>query len=207
MLEPMPLDQPAAQFDLTLMMAEMDEGTSALLQYNSDLFDADAIARMARHFQVLLTDIAAHPQRRIADLQLLTPRDRQQLLYERNDTQSDYQEEICLQQLFETQAQRTPERIALVFQSRQVTYGDLNKRANQLAHYLKKLGVGPEVCVGICLERSLEMVTGLLAVLKAGGAYLPLDPAYPTDRLAFMLADSQARVLLTQSNLAGRSNW
>src|SRR5262249_9454803 len=138
---------------------------------------------------------------RVADLQLLTPLDQQLLLREWNDTQTDYAEHACLQQLFEAQVQRSPNQIALVFQDRQYTYQELNRRANQLAHYLKKAGVGPEVCVGICLERSLEMVAGLLGVLKAGGTYVPLDPTYPRDRLAFMLADSQARVLLTQAKL------
>lgn len=200
-LEAMPLDQPTAQFDLTLMMAETGEEVSGLMQYNRDLFDATAIERLAQHFQVLLADIVAHPQKRLADLQLLTPLDQQFLLKDLNDTQTDFPEEICLQQLFEEQVERSPEHIALVFQDQQYTFREVNRRANQLAHHLKKLGVGPEVCVGICLERSLEMVVGLLGILKAGGAYLPLDPAYPPDRLAFMLADSKARVLLTQEDL------
>jgi natural product biosynthesis luciferase-like monooxygenase protein/FkbM family methyltransferase len=201
-LEPMPLDQPVAQFDLTLMMAELGDELAGVMQYNTDLFDAAAIARLAQHFEVLLVDIVSNPQKRIIDLQLLTPHDEQLLLKDFNDTRIDYQEELCLHELFETQAARTPDQTALVFRDRQFTYRELNRRANQLAHYLKKLGVGPEVCVGICLERSLEMMVGLLGILKAGGAYLPLDPQYPKDRLAYMLADSGARVLLTQSDLA-----
>jgi natural product biosynthesis luciferase-like monooxygenase protein/FkbM family methyltransferase len=200
-LEPMPLDQATAQFDLTLMMGEAGEELSGLLQYNCELFDAAAIARMAEHFRVLLDDVVSHPQKNVVDLQLLTPLDQQLLLRELNDTQTDYSEDACLHELFEAQVKRSPEQIALVFQDRQYTYSEVNRRANQLAHYLKKLGVGPEVCVGICLKRSLEKVVGLLGILKAGGAYLPLDPAYPNDRLWFMLADSQARVLLTEDGL------
>ncbi|HEU4508845.1 MAG TPA: MupA/Atu3671 family FMN-dependent luciferase-like monooxygenase [Pyrinomonadaceae bacterium] len=201
-LEPMPLDQPVAQFDLTLMMAEVGDTLAGVVQYNTDLFEADAIARFAEHFKVLVADIVEDPQKRVVDLQLLTPHDEQLLLKDLNDTRIDYQEDACLHELFEAQVKRTPNETALVFRDRQYTYSKLNRRANQLARYLKKLGVGPEVCVGICVERSLDMVVGLLGILKAGGAYLPLDPQYPKDRLAYMLADSEARVLLTQSDLA-----
>lgn len=200
-LEPMRLDQPVAQFDLTLMMAEVGDELTGVMQYNTDLFDASAIARLAQHFQVLLTDIVSNSQARVVDLQLLTPFDSQLLLKDLNDTATEYDETLCLHTLFETQVKRTPDQTALVFRDQQYTYSELNHRANQLAHHLKKLGVGPEVCVGICLERSLEMVVGLLGILKAGGAYLPLDPAYPKERLAYMLADSEVRVLLTQSDL------
>lgn len=201
-LEAMPLDQPVAQFDLTLMMAQLGGELAGVMQYNTDLFDAAAIARLARHFQVLLADIVSNPQKRVVDLQLLAPHDEQLVLKEFNNTRIQYQEEICLHELFETQVKRSPDQPALAFRDRQYTYTELNRRANQLARYLKKLGVGPEVCVGICLERSLDMVVGLLGILKAGGAYLPLDPQYPKDRLAYMLADSEARVLLTQGHLA-----
>jgi natural product biosynthesis luciferase-like monooxygenase protein/FkbM family methyltransferase len=200
-LEPMPLDQPAAQFDLTLMMAETGDELAGLMQYNHALFDATAIERMAEQFKVLLADIVSNPQKKIADLQLLTPRDEQLLLRDWNDTQTDYARESCLQQLFEAQVKRSPDRVALVFQDRQYTYREVNHRANQLAHHLRKRGVGPEVCVGICLERSAEMVIALLGVLKAGGAYVPLDPGYPPDRVRFMLSDSHARVLLTADGL------
>ena len=200
LLEPMPLDQSTAQFDLTLMMAEAGEEITGLLQYNRDLFDAATVKRLSEHFQVLLADIVSDPQKRIGDLQLLTPLD-QQLLREWNYTQTGYPEEACLHQLFEAQVKHSPDDIALVFRDQEFTYEDVNRRANQLAHYLKKLGVGPDVCVGICLERSPDLIVALLGVLKAGAAYLPLDPAYPSERLAFMLADSQTRVLLTQRKL------
>ena len=201
LLEPMPLDQPTAQFDLTMMMAEAGEEIAGLLQYNRDLFDADAIRQLGERFQVVLAGIVTDSHKRISDLQLLTSLEQRLLLREWNDTQVDYSEETCLHELFEAQAKNSPDHAALVFRDRESTYEDLNRRANQLAHHLKKLGVGPDVCVGICLERSPEMIVALLGVLKAGGAYLPLDPAYPKERLAFMLADSQARVLLTQRNL------
>ena len=200
-LEPMPLDQPVAQFDLTLLMAEVGDELAGVMQYNTDLFDAATISSLAQHFQVLLAGIVSDPQKRVVDLQLLTPLDAKLLLKDFNDTVADYDEELCLHELFEEQVKRTPNQTALVFRDREYTYSELNRRANQLAHHLKKLGVGPEVCVGICLERSPEMVVGLLGILKAGGAYLPLDPQYPQDRLAYMLADSEARVLLTQSDL------
>ena len=140
----------------------------------------------------------------MSELPLLTDGERRQLLVEWNDTAADYPRDQCIHQLFETQAARTPEAVAVVFEDRQLTYAELNARANQLAHYLRELGVGPEVLVGICVERSLEMVVGLLGILKAGGAYVPLDPDYPPERLAFLLQDTQAPVLLTQQALLER---
>ena len=118
-----------------------------------------------------------------------------------NDTAAEYPREKCVQQLFEEQVERTPEAVAVVYEAEQVTYAELNKRANRLAHYLQSLGVGPELLVGICVERSVEMVVGLLGILKAGGAYLPLDPAYPQERLSYMIEDAQVSVLLTQQHL------
>jgi aspartate racemase len=153
--------------------------------------------------------IVTNPERRLLDLPLLTVTERHQLLVEWNDTSRDYPKDLCIHRLFEAQAERTPNAVAVVFPStgsghsedQQLTYSELNCRANQLAHYLKKRGVGPEVLVGICMERSLDMVVGLLGILKAGGAYVPLDPSYPKERLAFMLEDTQAPVLLTQQHL------
>jgi non-ribosomal peptide synthetase component F len=121
-----------------------------------------------------------------------------------NDTATDYPRDRCIHALFEEQVARAPEAVAVVFEDQQLTYGELNARANQLAHHLIALGVGPEVLVGICMERSLELVIGLLGILKAGGAYVPLDPGYPNERLAFMLNDTAAPVLLTQQALRGR---
>ncbi|MBW4457215.1 MAG: amino acid adenylation domain-containing protein, partial [Nostoc indistinguendum CM1-VF10] len=145
--------------------------------------------------------IVANPEQRVSKLPLLTTAQQHQLLVEWNDTQADYPKDKCIHQLFEVQVQRTPDAVAVVFEEQQLTYRELNQRANQLAHRLQCLGVGPEVLVGICVERSLEMVVGLLGILKAGGAYVPLDPAYAQERLAFMLSDSQVPVLLIQERL------
>jgi amino acid adenylation domain-containing protein len=190
-----------AQFDLSLSMENTEQGLMASFEYNTDLFDAITITRMLGHFQNLLEGIVANPQARLSDLPLLTEAERQQLLGEWNDTQADYPQDLCIHQLFEAQVEQTPDAVAVVFEEQQLTYRELNNRANQLAHHLQQLGVKAEVLVGMCVERSLKMVVGLLGVLKAGGAYVPLDPAYPQDRLAFMLEDAQVPVLLTQERL------
>jgi amino acid adenylation domain-containing protein len=193
-----------AKFDLSLSMREEPDGLKATLAYCTDLFDAATIARMLGHLQVLLDGIVADPDRSISALPILTEPERQQLLMQWNDRKRDYPQDKCIQELFEQQVKRTPHAIAVVFAEQQLTYRELNNRANQLAHYLQKLGVGPEVLVGICLERSLDMIVGLLAILKAGGAYLPLDPGYPKDRLAFMVEDAQVSIILTEVNSAGK---
>jgi amino acid adenylation domain-containing protein len=192
-----------AKFELTLSLAESPEGLVGAVEYNTDLFDDDTIARMMRHFERLLEGIVIEPEQRLSELPLLTNDERQQLLIEWNDTEADFPTNICLHELFEQQAARTPEHIAVIFEDQRLTYQQLNERASQLARHLHGLGVGPEVRVAIMVERSVEMVLAVLAVLKAGGAYVPLDPAYPSERLRFMLEDSQARVLLTKSHLAG----
>ncbi|MCC5666157.1 amino acid adenylation domain-containing protein [Nostoc sp. CHAB 5784] len=190
-----------SKFDLTLFMEDSEQGLVATCEYNTDLFNADTVARMLGHFKTLLESIVSDPQQRISDLQLLTPSELEQLLVEWNDTKTDYPQEKCIHQLFEAQVEKTPDAVAVVFENQQLTYRELNNRANQLAHYLQKLGVKPEELVAICVERSLEMVVGLLGILKAGGAYIPLDPAYPQERLVFMLSDSQVKVILTQKEL------
>ncbi|NET89190.1 MAG: amino acid adenylation domain-containing protein, partial [Kamptonema sp. SIO1D9] len=200
-LSPFKVDNQTAQFDLSLSIEMTERGLSASFEYNTDLFDAATIARMLGHFQNLLEGIVANPQASLSDLPLLTPAEQHQLLVEWNDTKTDYPLDRCIHQLFEAQVEQTPDAVAIVFGNEQLTYRELNQRANQLAHYLNKLGVKPEVLVGICVERSLEMIVGLLGILKAGGAYLPLDPAYPSERLTFMLSDSQVPVLLTQEKL------
>ncbi|HYT87749.1 MAG TPA: amino acid adenylation domain-containing protein [Gemmataceae bacterium] len=193
-----------AKFDLTLLIEEEAAGLRASFEYNTDLFDAEAVARMAGHFLTLLEGFVADPGRRLAQLPLLTEAERKQTLIEWNDTRADYPRDRGVQQLFEDQAAKTPERVAVAFEKRQLTYAELNARANQLAHYLKTLNVGPEVLVGLCLERSVEMVVGLLGILKAGGAYVPLDPGFPSDRLAFYVEDSAMPVLITQKSLLGK---
>ncbi|MGK7905412.1 MAG: amino acid adenylation domain-containing protein [Hormoscilla sp.] len=200
-LESWALEQRVAQFDLTLRTAERDGGIAASFVYNTELFEAATIHRMVGHFQTLLDAIVVNPQQQVSTLPLLTSPERHQLLVEWNNPPVAYPQNRCIHQLFEAQVERIPEAVAVVFENQQWTYRELNARANQLAHHLQILGVGPEVLVGICMERSLEMVVGLLGILKAGGAYVPLDPAYPKERLAFMLSDSQVPVLLTQQKL------
>ncbi|HVB29717.1 MAG TPA: amino acid adenylation domain-containing protein [Terriglobia bacterium] len=200
-LIPVEGDSETAHFDLTLQIVDTEQGLTAALVYNTDLFEADTIARMLGHFQTLLEAIVANPEQRLSDFPLLTEAERQQLLVEWNGTKTDCPRDLCIHQLFEAQVERTPDAIAVVFEAEQLAYGELNRRANQLAHHLRALGVGPEVLVAICLERSLEMVIGILGILKAGGAFVPLDPAYPKERLAFMLKDAQVPVLLTQERL------
>ncbi|MEH2088955.1 non-ribosomal peptide synthetase [Nostoc sp.] len=193
--------QRGADSDMNLMVMEAQGVLQLCWQYNTDLFEACTITRMAGHFVTLLEGIVANPEERIWQLPLLTAVEQQQLLVEWNNTQTDYLQDKCIHQLFEEQVERTPDSVAVVFENQQLTYHQLNCRANQLAYYLRSLGVGADVLVGICVERSLEMVVGLLGILKAGGAYVPLDPDYPQDRLTFMLEDAQAPVLLTQQQL------
>ncbi|WP_460203568.1 amino acid adenylation domain-containing protein [Scytonema sp. NUACC21] len=203
-LNPLSMDSTIAKFDLTLSMEDTDRGLVGWLEYNSDLFDASTINRMLAHFQTLLEGIVAHPEHRLANLPLLTPQNQHQLLVEWNDNRTDYPKQQCIHQLFEAEVERSPDKVAVVFEDQQLTYSELNRRANQLAYYLRSLGVGPEALVGICLERSLLMVVGLLGILKAGGAYVPLDPTLPIERLAFMLGDAQVPVLLTQQHLVAK---
>jgi amino acid adenylation domain-containing protein len=203
-VSPVRLDTETTRFDLTLSIDKTAPGLSGALQYNTDLFHDATITRMIGHFQILLKRIVADADLRISDLPILTEAEKHQLLVEWNDTAADYPKDRCIQQLFEAQAACTPDGVAVVFENKQLTYAELNTRANQLAHHLIALGLGPEVLVGICLERSLELIVGLLAILKAGGAYVPLDPAYPKERLAFMLTDAQVPLLLTQHALLGQ---
>ena len=200
----LPLAGHSAKFDLTLMLRETADGLHAHWEYSTDLFDASTVERMAQHFRTLLEGVVADADQRIGELPLLTASERHRLLVEWNDTATDYPQDRCIHQLFEEQAARTPDAVAVVFEDERLSYGELDARANRLAHHLRGCGVGPEVVVGLCLERSPEMVMGLLAILKAGGAYLPLDPDYPSQRLSFMLKDAGAPVLVTHSALAAR---
>ncbi|TRU88215.1 MAG: amino acid adenylation domain-containing protein [Microcystis novacekii Mn_MB_F_20050700_S1] len=203
-MEPYLLGQRGGHLDLSLMVREAKGEIEPCWQYNTDLFEAVTIERMAKHFVRLLNSIVLNPQQPISQLSMLTEVEQQQLLFEWNNSQTDYPLDKCIHQLFEEQVERTPDNVAVVFEDQQLNYRELNARANQLAHYLQNLGVGPDVLVGICVERSLEMMVGLLGILKAGGGYVPLEPAYPQERLDFMLGESQAQVLLTQSSLAAR---
>ncbi|MDM9382031.1 amino acid adenylation domain-containing protein [Chlorogloeopsis sp. ULAP01] len=203
-LSPLEIDSGTAKFDLTLDISETANGIEGCWEYNTDLFDASTIGRMTGHFQTLLAGMVACPNQRLSDLPLLTLAEQHQILVEWNHTHKEYPRQKCIHQLFEAQVERTPDAIAMVCKDEQITYRDLNKRANQLAHYLEKVGVQPEVRVGICVERSLQMIIGLLGILKAGGAYIPLDPSYPQERLAFMLQDAQAPILLTQTQILAK---
>jgi amino acid adenylation domain-containing protein len=189
-----------AKFDLYLELDDRPEGLIGRFMYNTDLFDGSTIERITGHWQVLLEAIVDAPEQRISDLPILTQQEQRQL-QEWNATSTAYPKDRCVHQLFEEQVERRPEEIALIFEEQRMTYRELNMRANQLAHRLRRLGVGTETLVGLCMDRSLELVVSLLGVLKAGGAYVPLDLAYPRERLAFMLQDTQALVLLTQAHL------
>jgi amino acid adenylation domain-containing protein len=189
------------KFDLTLSVMEHGEFLEVAIEYSTDLFDRETILRLLNNFRSLLEGVVANPDQPIATLPLLTEAERHQLLVEWNQTAVEYPRNLCVHELFEAQVERTPEAVAVVFEDRRLTYAELNRRANQLAHRLRKMGVQPDTLVGICVERSLEMVVGILGILKAGGAYLPLDPAYPKERLAFMLDDARPKVVLTQLRL------
>ncbi len=193
----------AAKFDLTLELIENGPDLTVLLEFRRDLFDPVTAVRLLGHFAVLAGALAAAPEARLAELPLLTAAERQQLVVEWNDTQASAPAAL-LHQAFEAQAAAQPTAPALVCGGEMMTYGDLDARADRLARRLRSLGVGPEVPVAVCAGRSAGLVAALLAVLKAGGAYLPLDPNYPPERLAFLLADAGAAVLLTESALAGR---
>ncbi len=198
-----------AWYDLTVELQERSGRFVGWLEYDRDLFEPGTIARLAGHFRTLVEAAAADPDVRVADLPMLTEAERRLVIETWNATGVDYPLEICLHEHIEAQVERTPEAIALVFEEEVLSYRELNERANRLAARLRDLGVVPNTLVGICIERSVEMVVGLLGVLKAGGAYVPLDPEYPAERLAFMVADSDPPVLLTQRRhvvrLAGSS--
>lgn len=190
--------------EIALLIEESGSGPSASFVYSTELFKSATIARMAGHYQILLTGIAADPDRSFALLPLLTPTERHRIVVEWNETRTDYPRDTCIQQLFEAQVDADPDAIAIVFGEQRVTYRELNRRANQIAHHLRSLGVGPGLLVGICVKRSLEMVVSILGILKAGGAYVPLDPNYPQERLAFMADDARLSVIITHEHLVQR---
>ena len=197
-LSPLDFTSRTAKFDLTLNISETAQAITGSLEFNTDLFDASTIRRMLKHFEVLLDGISADPTQRLWQLPLLSEVEQQQILMDWNTIAADYAGDRRIHELVEEQAKQNPESLAVAFNGQTLTYKQLNERANQLGHYLKMLGIGPEVRVGICVERSLDLVVGLLGILKAGGAYVPLDPAYPKERLAFMLGDAEVKVLLSE---------
>nr|QEO74623.1 condensation domain-containing protein [uncultured bacterium] len=195
------LQERVAQFELELIMAEADDTLSGALRYNTDLFDAATAARMVEHLRTLIESVLEDPARRLSDLPLLTDDERRRLLIDWNDTRTDYAEGVCVQRLFEEQVKRTPEAVAVACEEEALTYAELNRRANRLARRLRRRGVGPDTIVGIYAARSPRMLLAMLAVLKAGGAYLPLDTASPPERLAFMLEDARPLIVLTEEYL------
>ena len=203
-LTPIELDHGTAKFDLTLTLWEKPAGLGVYFEYSTDLFEAETITRWMSHFQTLLSSVVRDPDQKLSRAPLLAEAERHTLLIEWNQRLTEVADRVqghCLHDLFEAQVARTPNAVAVVFNHQSLTYAELNERADQLAAYLHRLGVGPDVLVGICVERSLEMLIGLLGVLKAGGAYVPLDPMFPRDRLAYMIEDSHLPVLITQQRL------
>jgi len=194
-------DNETAKFDLVQLVAETEDGLTLTLHYSTDLFDEPTVGRFLGHFRTLLEGVCRDPHRCVSELSLLPETERRLLLSEWNDTAAPYPAQVCVHQLFEERAARTPHQTALVFGDQRLSYDELNRSANRLAHHLRGLGVGPEVLVGLCTERSVEMVVGLLGILKAGGAYVPLDPSYPLERLSFIIQDASMPVLLTQEHL------
>ncbi|WP_370469510.1 non-ribosomal peptide synthase/polyketide synthase, partial [Corallococcus caeni] len=200
-LRPLPLEAHFAKFDLTLSLQEVREGMVGTLEYATDLFDAATVQRMAGHFGVLVEALAQKPDTRLSDLPLLTDAERQQILIDWNPPASQTPHEPSISAMVEAQVRRTPDALAVITPERQLTYRELDAKANQLAHRLRGLGVGPEVRVGLCVERTEDLVIGALGILKAGGAYVPLDPSYPRERLGWLLEDAQGPALVAHSHL------
>ena len=200
-LEQMWSDSGSTKFDMTWHLVERNEGLLAVVEYSTDLFNRDTIARMLGHFQVLLKGIIDNPNQRLSELPILTEIERQQLLVDWNNTYIKYPLEQGIHQLFENQVEKTPDNIAVKFKSEKLTYKELNNKANQIAHYLRNQGVKPDMLVGICVERNPLMLIGLLGILKAGGAYVPIDAKLPSNRINFMLGDSQVSILITQEKI------
>ena len=199
---PLKYQAESAKFDLTLYFDELGPELQGTFEYNTDLFDRDTIARMGQHVRTLLEGIVADPSARLSELPLLTQTERRQLLVEWNETRAEFEQGVCAHQLFETQVERTPDAVAIALEDEQLSYREQNARANKLAHHLRGLGVGTGDVAGIFMERSLEMIVGILGALKAGAACLPLDPSLPHERLAFMLRDAGGPVVLSQQRLA-----
>ncbi len=208
-ISPHEIESGISRYDLTLTLVENESGMVGYFEYNTDLFEESTVLRMSRHFQTLLEQVVRNPKQKVSDVPIIPAEEYRQMLREWNDTGQEYPDSLCVHQLFERLVESQPESIAATFtpsetaisDTEQVTYSALNRRANQLAHYLRRLGVKNDMLVGIFVSRSLEMVTGILAVLKAGGAFLPIDPAYPEERLAYMLNDSKIPVLLSRESL------
>jgi amino acid adenylation domain-containing protein len=193
-----------SKVDLIIVVDDRGDSVFGPITYNPDLFDTGSITSMIGHWETLLADASTHPDKPISELAILTQPERHQILLEWNDTYKNYPTDICLHEMIEQQVERTPRAPAVVYREKTLTYRELNERSNQLAHYLRKLKVGPEVLVGVAMDRSVEMVVALLGILKAGGAYLPLDVDFPKERLGILLEDSHVPVVLTQKHVLDR---
>ncbi len=200
-VESLLVDSKISKFDLTFILTDMGDEISAEIEYSSDLFDEARITSMFEHYRTLLEAVAENAEQPLDSLPLLTPAERHRLLVEWNDTSADYPSHTCIDELFEQQVERTPQAVAVEFEGKRVGYRELNERANRLANYLRKMGVGPDSFVGVCLARSPEAVVALLGVLKAGAAFVPLDPGYPRERLEFMITDAQISLVITETKL------
>ncbi|MDP2626382.1 MAG: amino acid adenylation domain-containing protein, partial [Candidatus Rokubacteria bacterium] len=203
-VSPVEVHTSTAKFDLSLSVREIPQGLRVSIEYSTDLFEAVAIERMLGHYEQLLDGIVADPAQPLSALPLLSAPERHQLLVDWNDTRREFPSDTTLHALVEAQVERTPDAVAVVFEDQRLTYRELDRRANQLARHLRTLGVGPDTFVALCLRRSLDLVIGLLGILKAGAAYLPLDPSHPAERLRFMLADARPLLVLTQECLLSR---
>ncbi|MGY5036818.1 non-ribosomal peptide synthetase, partial [Streptomyces sp. 900116325] len=202
-----PTPQQTSKFDVSVFLTEEPDGSlSGEATFATELFDSATIERLTGHFVTALADVCRDPGQKLGEVQLLTPAEQRQILDEFNDTTVDYADNTTIHRLFEEQAARTPDALAVVHHDASLTYRQLNERANRLAHHLINKGVTTDTLIGICLERGIDMITALLAVLKAGGAYVPLDPDTPPTRLAFMLEESGSPFVLTHSRLASRLN-
>lgn len=200
-IDELPIATNTSKFDLTFNVGETDKGNIISIQYNTDLFSAEAIERMAGHYQRLLEGILEDPAQKVTHLPILTNAERQQLLMKWNNTSFEHPQDKCVHEFFEAQVERTPNAVAVIFESQQLTYRELNNRANQLAHYLRTVGIRPETRVGIFVERSLEMIVALLGILKAGGAYMPFDPTLPSGRVNAIIEEAHPALILTQTHL------
>ncbi|WP_447971455.1 amino acid adenylation domain-containing protein [Nitrospira sp. M1] len=200
-LEPFEVEGRLVHFDLTLRIGEEEEHKHihCQLEYAKELFEPSTVAQLLKHYHSLLEAAVAYPEARISELAMRSKAERHQLLVESNNTQVDYPRDLCIHELVQSQVQKQPDVLAVQYEDKALTYREVEARANQLAHYLQTLGVGPDVRVGLCLERSLDLIVGLLAVLKAGGAYVPLVPTLPQERLQYLLRDSRAHIVLTQT--------
>ena len=197
------LETGTSKFDLTLSVSETKNGLDASIEYSTDLFEPETIRKIGKHLETLLEAIGSNPDESVSKLAVLSNTERHQLLHEWNNTATEYPKDVPLAQLVEQQVERTPSAVAVVYGKQRLTYRELNKRANQLAHELLKLGVGPDHVVGLFVERSTDLIVVMLAIVKTGAAYLPLDPLFPAERLGYMLKDSGARLLVTQRSLHG----